>query len=121
MKTYYAEVESLWVNRRAVQRYIRPLGTDPEKPNTIQIVAVHFGYIATRLMQGDLTPNKLLDMLEDMGHRVSREDPEAVGIRYSFKKNSITLSIYHARKSGERGGAKSAAKSPSRRRRTEER
>ena len=121
VKTYYAEVESLWVNGKAVQRYIRPLGKDPEKPNTIQIGAVHFGFIATRLMQGDLTANELLDMLEGMGHRVPREDLEAVGIRYSFKKNSITLSLYHARKSGERGGAKSAAKSPSRRRRTEER
>ena len=121
VKTYYAEVESLWVNGKAVQRYIRPLGTDPEKPNIIQIGAVHFGYIATRLMQGDLTPNELMDMLEGMGHRVPGEDLEAVGIRYSFKKNSITLSLYHARKSGERGGAKSAAKSPSRRRRTEER
>ncbi len=73
-----------------------------------------------RLTQGDLTVNELMHMLEGMGHMVSGEDMEAVGIRYSFKKNSITLSIYHARKSGERGGAKSAAKSPSRRRRTGE-
>ena len=89
VKTYYAEVESLWVNGKAVQRYIRPLGKDPEKPNTIQIGAVHFGFIATRLMQGDLTANELLDMLEGMGHRVPREDLEAVGIRYSFKKTVL--------------------------------
>ena len=120
VKTYYAEVEGVRIGGRVVQRYIRPLGTDPEKPNTIQIGAVHFGFIATRLMQGDLTANELLDMLEGMGHRVPREDLEAVGIRYSFKKNSITLSLYNARKSGERGDAGSAARSSSRRRRTEE-
>ena len=89
MKTYYAEVEGVRIGGRVVQRYIRPLGTDPEKPNTIQIGAVHFGYIATRLMQGDLTANELLDMLEGMGHRVPGEDLEAVGIRYSFKKTVL--------------------------------
>ncbi|MCL5412120.1 MAG: hypothetical protein M1474_00565, partial [Candidatus Marsarchaeota archaeon] len=55
IKTYYAEVEALWINGKRVQKYIRPLGTDPDAPNTIPLDGMHFGYIATRLMQGDLT------------------------------------------------------------------
>ena len=94
----------------SVQKHIRYIRKDPDDSRNFTLDTVHFGYIATRLMQGDLTPNELLDMLEGMEHRVPRKDLEAVGIRYSFKKNSITLSLYHARKSGERGGAKSVAK-----------
>ncbi len=119
-QVYYAEVENRKVNGKVVQRYIRYVGKRPDDSRNFTLDTVHFGYIATRLMQGDLTANELLDMLEGMGHRVPREDLEAVGIRYSFKKNSITLSLYNARKSGERGDAGSAARSSSRRRRTEE-
>ena len=115
---YYAEVENVWIKGRAVQKHIRYIGKDPDVQSNFTLEPVHFGYIATRLMQGDLTANELLDMLEGMGHRVLREDLEAVGIRYSFKKNSITLSLYYARKSGMHGNAESAGKNSGRRRRT---
>ncbi len=118
--TYYAEVENIWVNGRTAQKHIRYLGKNPDVASSFTLEPVHFSYIATRLIQGDLTPDELLDMLEGMGHRVLRDDLEAVGIRYSFKKNSLTLSLYYARKSGRQGDVKSAAKSSVRRRRTQE-
>jgi hypothetical protein len=99
IKTYYAEVESHWINGKPVQRYIRPLGTDPNTPNTIPLDDMHFGYIATRLMQGNLTANELIEMVEKMGHRVPIEDLEAIGIKYDFKKNNMRLSLYPARRS----------------------
>lgn len=117
---YYEEVESYRINGKVRQRHIRSLGRDGKTPSSIPIEPVHFGYITTRLMQGDMTPDELLDMLEGMGHRVLREDLEAVGIRYGFKKNSLTLSLYYAAKSGKRAGAESAAKSSGRRKRTVE-
>ena len=119
-QVYYAEVENRKVNGRVVQRYIRYIGKNPDVSNSFILEPVHFSYITTRLMQGDLTPDELLDMLEGMGHRVLRDDLEAVGIRYSFKKNSLTLSLYYARKSGRQKDVKSAAKSSLQRRRTQE-
>lgn len=107
-KIYYEEVESVRISGRVTQRHIRSLGTDPENPTTFGIDSVHFGYIATRLMQGDLSANELLDMVEGMGHSVPREDLEGIGIRYSIKKNDISISLYYARRSGRRKHAGSA-------------
>jgi hypothetical protein len=101
-KTYYADVDFPWVYGRVVQRYIRPVGTDSEKPSTIQMEPLHLGFIATKLMQGDLTPDELLDMLEGMGRKVLREELEAVGIRYSFKR-TVLLSPF-AKSGSEEGG-----------------
>ena len=74
---YYAEVENRKVNGNVVQRYIRYIGKNPDVSRSIMLEPVHFSYITTRLMQGDLTSDELLDMLE------------AVGIRYSFKKTVL--------------------------------
>ena len=49
---------------------------------------MHFGYIATRLIQGDLSPSELFDMIEKMGSHVNRENLERIGLFYDFKKNT---------------------------------
>ncbi len=66
IRTYYGEVESIRVGNKVVQRYIRSLGTDPNTPTNFIIEPVHFSYLAVRLMQGDLTPNEVFEMLEGM-------------------------------------------------------
>ena len=108
--TYYEEVESHRVNGKVVQAHIRSLGRDKERPESFPVERVHFGYIATRLMQGDLSPNELLDMIEKMGHRVSRENLERIGLYYDFKKNSFSLSLYRKRSSGKQKDAEGAEK-----------
>ena len=118
IKTYYAEVESRWVEGKIVQSYIRPLGTDPNAPNTIPIDGMHFSYIATRLMQGDLTANELIEMVEKMGHKVHLGDLEAVGIKYSFKKNSMTLSLFPVRQSKTQKTARNAEQNSRQKKRT---
>ncbi|EQD35799.1 hypothetical protein B1A_18109, partial [mine drainage metagenome] len=60
---------------------------------------------ATRLMQGDLSTDELFDMIERMGNHVDREDLEKIGLYYSFKKNSFSLSIYRKRSSRNRKDA----------------
>lgn len=120
VKTYYAEVEALWVNGKRVQRYIRPLGTDPNAPNTIPLDGMHFGYIATRLMQGDLTANELIEMVEKMGHNVYHEDLEAAGIRYNFKKRDMRLSLYPVRPSKMQNTVQNAGQNSRQRKRTKE-
>ena len=109
-KTYYQEVENKWINGKTVQKHIRYVGVDKESPDHIPLEKVQFGYIATRLMQGDLSPNELLDMIEKMGHRVSRENLERIGLYYSFKKNSFSLSLYRKRSSGKQKDASGAEK-----------
>jgi hypothetical protein len=109
VKTYYAEVEGVRIGNKVVQRYIRSLGTNPNKPSTIDLDHMHFGYIATRLMQGDLTPEELFRVIERMGNVVPFEDLEAIGIRYNFKKNVLTLSLYPVRKSKMQGDVPNAA------------
>ena len=108
--TYYEEVESHRVNGKVVQTHIRSLGRDKEKPDSFPVERVHFGYIATRLMQGDLSVNELFDMIEKMGHNVSRENLERIGLFYDFKKNSFSLSLYRKRSSGKQKDAISAEK-----------
>ena len=89
VRTYYAEVESVRVGDKVFQRYIRPLGTDPEHPKNIPIEPVRFSYLALRLMQDALTPNDLFEMLEKIGQPVKKEALEKIGINYDFKKKNI--------------------------------
>jgi len=94
IKVYYAEVESVRVGRKVIQRHIRSLGINPPLPTNFPIGDVQFSYLAIRLMQGDLTPNEVFDMLEGMGHPVMRDSLERIGINYDFgKKNVLYLPI----------------------------
>ncbi len=88
---HYAEVENRKMKGKVVQKYIRHIGKHPDAASSFTLEHVHFSYTATRLMQGDFTPDELPDMLEVMGHRLIRNDLEAVGIRYSFEKNYAAL------------------------------
>ena len=108
--TYYEEVESHRVNGKVVQTHIRSLGRDKERPDSFPVERVHFGYIATRLMQGDLSTSELFDLVERMGNHVSRENLERIGLFYDFKKNSFSLSLYRKRSSGKQKDAISAEK-----------
>ena len=109
-KIYYQEVENKWIDGKTVQKHIRYIGRDRERPDHIPFEKVQFGYIATRLMQGDLSPNELFDMIEKMGHHVSRENLERIGLYYNFKKNSFSLSLYRKRSSGKQKDASGAGK-----------
>ena len=97
-KTYYAEVENVWINGKCVQKHIRSLGTDPEHPTNFQIEPVHFSYLAVRLMQGDLTPNEVFDLLENMGQPVRRETLERIGIYYDFGKKTFYIYLFYQKK-----------------------
>jgi hypothetical protein len=94
-KTYYAEVENVWIDGRCVQKHIRSLGTDPDHPTNFMIQPVHFSYLAVRLMQGDLTPNDVFDLLEGMGEPVSRESLDRMGIFYDFGKKTFFISLFY--------------------------
>jgi len=96
-KIYYAEVENRWINGKCVQKHIRSLGTDPNQPKSLPIEPVHFSYLAVRLMQGDLTPNEVFEMLEGMGQPVRRESLERIGIYYDFEKKR-TQSTYSTKR-----------------------
>ena len=109
-QTPYAKAENRKMKGKVVQRYIRYIGKHPDATRNFSLDTVQFGYAARRLIQSDLTANELTDMLEGMGHGVPREDMEAIGICCSFKKKNITLSLYHARKSGGRKCAKDSGK-----------
>lgn len=98
IKTYYAEVESVRVGKKIVQRYIRALGTDPQHPTNILLEPVHFSYLALRLMQGALTPHELIEMLENMGMAVKKEELERIGIFYDFGKKTYSISLYYPKK-----------------------
>ena len=109
-KVYYQEVENKWINGSTVQKHIRYIGRDRENPDRIPLEKVQFGYIATRLMQGDLSGNDLFDMIEKMGNHVNRENLERIGLYYDFKKNSFSLTLYRKRSSGNRKAAGNAGK-----------
>ena len=108
-QVYYDEVENIRVNGKVVQKHIRYIGRDKNNPDHIPIEKMHFGYIATRLMQGDLSPNELFGMIEKMGNHVNRENLGRIGLFYDFKKNSFSLSLYRKR-SVDRKDAESAKK-----------
>ena len=94
-KTYYAEVENVWIDGKCIQRHIRSLGTDPEHPTNFKIEPVHFSYLALRLMQGDLTPNDVFELLEGMGKPVTRDQLERIGIYYDFGKKTFYIYLFH--------------------------
>ena len=94
-KVYYAEVESVRVDGKVVQRHIRSLGTDPSFPTNFPIDNVQFSYLAVRLMQGDLTPNEVIEMLEGMGHPVIRDSLERIGINYDFGKKTFYIYLFY--------------------------
>lgn len=98
-KTYYAEVENVWIKGKCVQRHIRSLGTDPEHPTNFDIEPVHFGYLAVRLMQGDLTPNEVFELLEGMGQPVVKDQLERIGIYYEFEKKTFSIYLFYRKKS----------------------
>lgn len=102
VRTYYAEVESVRVGDKVIQRYVRPLGTDPEHPKNIPIEPVQFSYLALRLMQDALTPNDLFEMLEKMGHSVTKEGLEKIGINYDFEKKTYSISLFYKKISKSR-------------------
>jgi hypothetical protein len=99
IKTYYAEVESVRVGDKVIQRYIRSLGTDPNVPTNFSLEPVHFSYLALRLIQGKLTANDVFEMLEGMGKRVTKNDLENIGIRYDFGKKTFYIYLYYVKTS----------------------
>ena len=109
-QVYYDEVENIRVNGKVVQKHIRYIGKDRDNPGNFPLDIVNFGYIATRLMQGDLSPNELFDMIEKMGNHVNRENLERIGLFYDFKKNSFSLSLYRKRLSRNQKDAEDAEK-----------
>jgi len=102
IKTYYAEVESVRVGGKVIQRYVRSLGTDPKQPNNIPIEPFHFSYLALRLMQDALIPNDLFEMLEKMGQPVKKETLERIGINYDFEKKTYSISLFYKKISRSR-------------------
>ena len=120
-KTYYAEVENVWINGKCVQRHIRSLGTDPEHPTNFKIEPVHFSYLAVRLMQGDLMPNEVFELLEGMGEPVTRDSLERMGISYDFEKKTFFISLsYRSRSRKLRRDVKNVGKSSMSKRRKKE-
>ena len=115
---YYAEVESVRIGKKIVQRHVRYIGKTVDALNSLPLDTIHFGYIAARLMQGDLTAHELIGMVEKMGHRVPIEDLEAIGIRHDFKKNDTRLSLYPARISEMQSTAQNAERDSRSKRRT---
>ena len=103
-RIYYDEVESVMVNGKVVQKHLRCIGTNPDKPTSFPIDNLHFGCIAMRLMQSDLSSNEILDMIEKVWYRVLRDDLEVCGIWYRFKKRYYSLPPFNA--PGNRGGTK---------------
>lgn len=99
IKVYYAEVESVRVDGKVVQRHIRSLGTNPSFPTNFQIDDAQFSYLSVRLMQGDLTPNEVFDMLKGMGHPVLRDSLKRIGINYDFKKKTFYIYLFYQKNS----------------------
>lgn len=121
IRVYYAEVESVRVDGKVVQRHIRSLGTNPSIPTNFPINTTQFSYLALRLMQGDLAPNEVLDMLEGMGHPVIRDTLERIGINYIFQKKTFYIYLYYPKSSKKsRIDALSAKKASTSNERTEE-
>ncbi len=102
IKTYYAEVKSVRVEGKVVQQYVRSLGPDPKHPKNIPIEPVHFSFLALRLMQDELTPNDLFEMLEKMGQPAKKEELERIGINYDFEKKTYSISLFYKKRSKSR-------------------
>jgi hypothetical protein len=99
IRTYFAEVESVRVGGKVVQKYVRSLGTDPKNPTTIPIEPIHFSYLLLRLMQNALTTNDIFEMLENMGQPIRKDDLAKIGINYDFEKKTYSISLSYKKKS----------------------
>jgi len=49
-------------------------------------------------MKGELTPNDVFEMLENMGHRIKRETLERIGIYYDFEKKTFSIYLFYQKK-----------------------
>jgi hypothetical protein len=82
---------------------------------------VHFSYLAVRLMQGDLMPNEVFELLEGMGEPVTRDSLERMGISYDFEKKAFFISLFYRSKSRKlRRDVKNVGKSSMSKRRKKE-
>ena len=61
-------------------------------------------------MQGDLSADELMDMIEGMGHHAGKDDLERIGLFYDLKKNTFSLSLYTKRSPRNQKTAGSAEK-----------
>jgi len=93
-RVYYNEVESVRVDGKVIQRHIRSLSKDPTVPTHFSINDVQFSYLAIRLMQGNLSPSEIFDMLEDMGQPVRRDSLERIGITYDSNSAILITSFF---------------------------
>lgn len=98
-RVYYAEVESIKMGNKIVQRHIRSLGKDPNRPTNFPLEKMQFSNLALLLMQEELTPNDVFDMLENMGHPFTRGTLEKIGIRYDFGKKTFSIYLFYLKKS----------------------
>jgi hypothetical protein len=112
-RVYYNEVESVRVGGKVIQRHIRSLGTDPSVPTNFSINGAQFSYLAVRLMQGNLSPTEIFDMLEDMGQPVLRDSLERIGITYDIGKKTFSIYLFYPRNSKKSTTIASSAKKDS--------
>ena len=97
---YHEEVESVRVDGKVVQRFIRYVGKTPDAPpRTFKLLPRSLSYLALKLAAGELTPNEVFDILEQQGERFSKEHLGRVGISYAFGEKTSSLSLYYAQKS----------------------
>ena len=109
-QVYFEEVESVRVNGKVRQRYIRYVGKTPDAPPTkFRLHPRNSAYLALQLAAGKLTPNDVFDILQEQGERFSRETLQRVGLVYAFGEKTSSLFLYYVRKSKRRKGAPSAA------------
>ncbi len=120
VKIYYAEVESVREGNKVHQKYIRSLGSDLTKPSNYLLEPVHFSYLALRLMQDNLSPNDVFDMLDGMGTPVTRNELESIGIYYDFEKKTFSIYLYYVKNSKLKNTAKSVEKTSRSRKQKEE-
>jgi len=99
IRVYYSEVESIRVDGKVKQRHIRSLGNDPLVPTNFSINDAQFSYLAVRLMQGNLSPTEIFDMLEDMGQPVLRDSLKRIGITYDFEKKTFFIFLFYLKNS----------------------
>lgn len=93
--TYYELVESYRnEDGEPRTRVIEYLGKTPHQtPGPFELTGVDFGRLAIPMMEETLTPEDVLEFLEDMGHPIDADELEEVGIRFLFQENRILLSV----------------------------
>lgn len=93
--TYYELVESYRnEDGEPRTRVIEYLGKTPHvTPGPVELSGVDFGRLAVSMMDKTLTPEDVLEFLEDMGHPIDADELEEVGIRFLFQETRILLSV----------------------------